>query len=75
MPATGALALVAVTRKWGGGDSIRSPWLAQTMMVACGSNPAKRPLFSRTVTSARPYSRTVAGVAFPPESCATSCMP
>ena len=33
-PATGALALEAVTRNRGGACSIRSPWLAQTVMHA-----------------------------------------
>ena len=74
-PATGALALEAVTRNAGGGCSMRSPWLAHTVMHASGSKPANRPTASRTVTSARPYSRWREGFTSPPARCATSCIP
>src|SRR2546421_204263 len=57
-PATGALALEAVTRNPGGGCSILSPWLAHTVMHASGAKPANRPVASRTVTSARPAGGT-----------------
>jgi hypothetical protein len=69
------LELVAVMWKFGGGCSIRSAWLAQTVVVALGSNPANSPLLSRIVISARPYSRWDDGTDFPPVSVAMSCMP
>src|SRR2546426_8758355 len=64
MAATGAFALTPVTRKRGGGSAIRSPWLAHTVIEVRGSNPANSPavVAPRSVTSARPYSRSADGV-------------
>ena len=75
IPATGALALTAVTRKPGGGAAILSPWLAHTVIMAPVSKPAKSPAFSRMAISARPYSRSLDGVTAPPDRCASSCIP
>ena len=56
MAATGALALVAATRKPGGADATRSPWLAQTSSDA--GNPSNTaPRGSAGATVAGPYSR------------------
>lgn len=74
MPATGELALAAVTTNPGGGASTWSPWLIQTAV----SSPLAKPWKSRppwTVTIARPYSRRLACTTCAPAIWAITCIP
>ena len=66
----------AATTKPAGGATTLSPWDIQTVREPPSGRPAKSGTSARTVSSARPYSRSVeAAIAPPGWWWASSCMP
>ena len=75
MAASGALGLVAITRKPVGNWVSLSPWLIHTPLSSPVLNAEKMPQFSPTVSVAGPYSRSLLGSTLPPSCSAISCSP